>query len=227
MLHLECSLRKYLVLNGCDQNAIKYILLEQGYLFEENAVGQLILQDGCVTEEPESLNELLVRLGQSPTRLNNSYRRFRALLFKNHSKYKEDTRMNMLSFIYCEMRKAYKSRVFWVVTIAFTLLPRISLVKYFNVINTSWELYFADVLKTFISHLIMGFAFTTCWIFGREYTNKTINDLLVKPVSKLYIAIFKFIVIFLWNSLLSVIMFMVVVLLGIYIGLTGATITLF
>jgi hypothetical protein len=32
----------------------------------------------------------------------------------------------MLSFIYGDIRKAYKTSVFWVVTIAFTVLPGIS-----------------------------------------------------------------------------------------------------
>jgi ABC-2 type transport system permease protein len=131
--------------------------------------------------------------------------------------------MNILSFVFCEIRKAYKSSVFWVVTIAFALLSAISLIKYLRAIDVSWELYLGDILKTFSALLIIGFTFTTCWIFGREYTDKTINDLLVKPVSKLYIAVSKFIAIFLWNSLLSVIMFTVVILIGTYLGLIGGS----
>ncbi len=134
--------------------------------------------------------------------------------------------MNMLSFVYCEIRKVYKSSVFWVVVAAFAFLPGISLFKYFNVTGASWGSYLADVLKNFSALLVIGFAFTTCWIFGREYTDNTINDLLVKPVSKLCIAISKFIVIILWNSLLTIIMFADVLLIGAYIGLTGSTATL-
>lgn len=134
--------------------------------------------------------------------------------------------MNILSFVYCEIRKVYKSSVFWVVNVAFTILPGISLIKYSSAAGTSWDLYLADVLKNFASLLVIGFAFTTCWIFGREYTDKTINDLLVKPVSKLYIAISKFIVIFLWNGLLTILMFTVVILIGAYLGLAGGTATL-
>jgi ABC-2 type transport system permease protein len=131
--------------------------------------------------------------------------------------------MNIASFVYGEIRKAYKTTVFWVITIAFTILPDISLLKYFNAANVSWELYLADILKNFTTLLVIGFAFTTCWIFGREYTDKTINDLLVKPVSKLKIAVSKFVVIFLWNSLLTIIMFTVVVLIGAYVGILGGT----
>jgi ABC-2 type transport system permease protein len=129
--------------------------------------------------------------------------------------------MSILSLVFCELRKAYKSTVFWVVTIAFAVLPAISLIKYSNAIDTSWNLYMSDTLKTFTALLIIGFAFTTCWVFGREYTDKTINDLLVKPVSKLLIAISKFVAIFLWNSLLTIIMFTVVALIGVYLTLPG------
>ncbi|GHT57229.1 bacitracin ABC transporter permease [Spirochaetia bacterium] len=129
--------------------------------------------------------------------------------------------MNIASFVYGEIRKAYKTSVFWVVTIAFTILPGISLLKYFNAANVSWDLYLADILTSFTALLVIGFAFTTCWVFGREYTDKTINDLLVKPVSKLSIAVSKFMVILLWNSLLTVIMFTIVVLIGVYVGLIG------
>ncbi|GHU64066.1 hypothetical protein FACS189447_00070 [Spirochaetia bacterium] len=69
--------------------------------------------------------------------------------------------MNIASFVYCEIRKAYKTSVFWVVTITFTILPAISLLKYFNAANVSWELYLADILKSFTALLVIGFAFTT------------------------------------------------------------------
>jgi ABC-2 type transport system permease protein len=134
--------------------------------------------------------------------------------------------MNILSLVYCEIRKVYKSSVFLVLNIAFTVLPTLSLIKFNGGENTSWELYLTETLKSFSAILIIGFAFTTCWIFGREYTDKTIKDLLVKPVSKLSIATSKFIVIFLWNSLLTIIMFAVVFFIGIYVGLTGGTATL-
>jgi len=134
--------------------------------------------------------------------------------------------MNMLSLVYCEMRKAYKSSVFFVVTIAFTILPILSLIKYLNATNASWDLYLGDTLGgIFVSYMIMGFAFTTCWIFGREYTDKTINDLLVKPISKLRMVVSKFIVIFLWNSLLTILMFVVATLIGLYVGLVNGTTT--
>jgi ABC-2 type transport system permease protein len=134
--------------------------------------------------------------------------------------------MNILSLVYCEIRKVYKSSVFLVVNLAFTVLPMLSLIKFYGAADVSWDFYLAEILKNFSAILIIGFAFTTCWVFGREYTDKTIKDLLVKPVSKLSIAISKFMVIFLWNSLLTISMFAVVFFIGVYIGLIGGTATL-
>lgn len=133
--------------------------------------------------------------------------------------------MNILSLVTCEIRKIYKSGVFWVVIVAFTLLPFLALLKYFGA-NISWESYLADILYMFTSLLVIGFTFTTCWVFGREYTDQTIHDLLVKPVSKLSIAISKFIALFLWNSLLTILMLTVVLLIGASMGLTGGTVAL-
>ena len=134
--------------------------------------------------------------------------------------------MNTLSLVYCEMRKAFKSSVFWVVAVAFTVFPWISLIKFSSAANISWAFYLSETLDSFFGILIVGFSFTTCWVFGREYTDKTINDLLVKPISKLRIACSKFTVILMWNILLTVLMFTVVVLVGVYIGLTGSATTL-
>jgi ABC-2 type transport system ATP-binding protein len=70
MAQLEQSLEQRLFLGGRDKTAMKRILAEQGYRFEENADGSLILSESHATEKPEKLNELLVRSGQSPTQLN-------------------------------------------------------------------------------------------------------------------------------------------------------------
>jgi ABC-2 type transport system ATP-binding protein len=70
MAQLEQSLKKHLVLGGRDTTAIKRLLVDHGYGFEEKTSGRLLLSDDRATESPEKLNELLVRSGQSPTQLN-------------------------------------------------------------------------------------------------------------------------------------------------------------
>ena len=70
MTHLEQSLQKHLVLDSRDKKAMKDVLTEHGYHFEENTEGRLLLFENSATEKPEKLAELLVRYGQSPTQLN-------------------------------------------------------------------------------------------------------------------------------------------------------------
>lgn len=70
MVHLEQSLQKHIVLNGRDKNAMKRILTEHGYDFEEGKDGCLLISEGPATEETEKLAELLVSSGHPPTQLN-------------------------------------------------------------------------------------------------------------------------------------------------------------
>ncbi|MEW9124752.1 MAG: ABC transporter permease [Thermotaleaceae bacterium] len=132
--------------------------------------------------------------------------------------------MKILSFIHCEGLKVLRSSVFWIVVIAFAIMPiMLGLVTYINAVDAGWEPYLIDLLGSITALLVIGFSFTACWVFGREYTDKTICELLVKPVSKLYVVLSKFIVIFLWDVLLAFFMFAVVFIMGILIGLNGGT----
>ncbi len=132
--------------------------------------------------------------------------------------------MKILSFIHCEALKVLRSSVFWIVVAAFATMPiMLGLVTYINAVDAGWEPYLTDLLGTSTALLVIGFSFTACWVFGREYTDKTISELLVKPVSKLYVVLSKFIVIFLWDVLLAFFMFAVVFIMGILIGLNGGT----
>ncbi len=69
MNKLEQSLQKNLVLDGHDKSAIKNVLNEHGYAFEETMDGHLKLTGGHVAERPEVLAELLVKSNQPPTLL--------------------------------------------------------------------------------------------------------------------------------------------------------------
>lgn len=132
--------------------------------------------------------------------------------------------MKILSFIHCEAIKVLRSSVFWIVVVAFAAMPiMLGLVTYNNAAGIGWEPYLTDLLGSITAILVIGFSFTASWVFGREYTDKTISELLVKPVSKLYVVLSKFIIIFLWDVLMAFLMFAVVFIMGIFIGLSGGT----
>ena len=67
----------------------------------------------------------------------------------------------------------------------------------------------------------MGFGFSTSWIFGREYSDRTVKDLLALPVSRSKIVYSKFIVNVLWCILLSFISLITGLIMGWIVGLSG------
>ncbi|WP_202711048.1 ABC transporter ATP-binding protein [Sporosalibacterium faouarense] len=69
MDNLEQSLQKSLVIDGHDTNAIKTVLKDHSYEFEETKDGPLKLSDNRAVESPEQLAELLVTSNQPPTLL--------------------------------------------------------------------------------------------------------------------------------------------------------------
>jgi ABC-2 type transport system permease protein len=129
--------------------------------------------------------------------------------------------MKILSFVHNELRKVWRSTVFWVVLAVFTVLPL--MVGFFNSPGVNWETYFSDLLGSIASLLVVGFSFTSAWVFGREYTDNTIKDLLVKPISKSYSVLSKFIVITMWNTLMAIFTFAVIAGAGALIGVSGGS----
>jgi ABC-2 type transport system permease protein len=73
--------------------------------------------------------------------------------------------------------------------------------------------------------LVVGFSFTSAWVFGREYTDNTIKDLLVKPIPKSYSVLSKFIVITMWNTMIAIFTFAVITGAGALIGVNGGSIS--
>lgn len=68
---------------------------------------------------------------------------------------------------------------------------------------------------------LVVFVFVVSWIFGREYSDRTIKDLLALPISRNIIVISKFIVFFLWCTILSISVFLVGLIVGKFINLPG------
>lgn len=131
--------------------------------------------------------------------------------------------MMLLSFIYNEWLKIRRSIVFWVVAAVFTALPL--LIGLFKEPGVPWETYYSDILDSMASLLVVGFSFTSAWVFGREYTDKTIKDLILKPIPKSYSVLSKFIVITVWNMLISLFTFAMITGAGAIIGANGGSIS--
>jgi len=132
-----------------------------------------------------------------------------------------------------EILKIYKSRIFWITIassclVAFILGLMMLLVKNPDLlapgllktkvsiaaIKADWPSYigFINMASGAIGIILFGFA--ASWIFGREFNDKTLKDLLALPVSRTVIVLSKIIAVSLWCIILSTIIFTLSLLLG-------------
>jgi ABC-type transport system involved in multi-copper enzyme maturation permease subunit len=145
---------------------------------------------------------------------------------------------------WAESLKIRKSKVFWITLLLFIFIPfMMSLLmfvqKYPEIAgklgmigtkasmlrfgNADWAS-FLNLLSQGINAIgMMGFGFLTAWIFGSEYTERTIKDLLALPVSRTWIVASKFVVAMIWSFLLCIVFILSGFIAGKLIGLTGWT----
>ncbi len=88
-------------------------------------------------------------------------------------------------------------------------------------INADWITYFGLFNMVIAMAGLIGFAFITSWVFGREFSDRTITDLLALPVSRISIVLSKFMVVGIWCVLLSLISIILGLLSGRMINLAG------
>ena len=90
---------------------------------------------------------------------------------------------------------------------------------------TDWSSYLMTLSQVISVGGLLIFGFTTSWVFGREYSDKTMADLLALPIKKGTIVLSKFIVIALWSYLISIFALSLGILVGHLIKLDGWSFT--
>ncbi|MGO4545468.1 ABC transporter permease [Paenibacillus sp. 2TAB23] len=117
--------------------------------------------------------------------------------------------------IWTESLKIRRSKLLWISLLASTLLP-VMLGLTFSGFVGSQDAFEGDMdLSGFMTHLgttvsiggLIGFGFVYSWVFGREYSDRTVKDLLALPLSRYGVAAAKLIVATVWCAVLAVIMF--------------------
>jgi len=149
---------------------------------------------------------------------------------------------NIDSAIWVESLKIHRSKIFWLTILFYLFMPFMMGLLMFvqkypeisgklGMIGTKasmvtfgeadWSSYF-KLLNLIISMIgIIGFGFVTTWVFGREYSDRTVGDLLSLPTPRSSIVLSKFIVVAIWCLLLSIILFSFGLVVGGIIKLTG------
>jgi ABC-2 type transport system permease protein len=154
--------------------------------------------------------------------------------------------MNDLSdMIWIESRKAIRSRMplwtavaslFMPLGIAFLIFvsknPKISqelglvsakasLIAYST---TDWPTYLALLGQIVAAGGFFLFILITSWVFGREFVDGTLKDMLAVPVQRSSILLAKFIVVAVWSVALTVVILTIGIVTGAIIGLPGGSI---
>jgi len=145
-----------------------------------------------------------------------------------------------LAALQVEGLKVYKSKVIWVTAAAFTIAPLMAgffmfvlkdpeLAKSSGLVGAkaqiageaTWSSYLGLHAQMIAVGGIMVFGFVMSWIFGREYADKTLKDLIALPYSRGIIVIAKFIAAFITSFILSVYITILGFLIGWMVGLPG------
>ncbi len=133
-----------------------------------------------------------------------------------------------------ELLKARRSKMPLATTLAFSLVPFVGgffmiilkdpdLARRLGIISTKaqivagsadWQTYLGILAQAVAVGGIILFGFIGSWVFGREYTDRTLKDLLALPTPRSAFVLGKFAVIMLWSALLTVF----VCLLGLLVG---------
>lgn len=146
-----------------------------------------------------------------------------------------------LNVLLIEANKARRSKVPLITLIAFLFIPFVGAVfmiilknpeqaKNLGLISAkaqlfagtaSWEVYLNLFSQAIAIGGIILYSFIAAWVFGQDYIDKTITDLLVLPTSRTVIAAAKFTLISLWSFLYSLLALLVGVVLGFVLKLPG------
>lgn len=140
-----------------------------------------------------------------------------------------------------ELLKARRSRVPMVTAIGFSLAPLVgglfmailkdpSLAERFGLVATKamlsgggadWMTYIGLLAQAVAVGGVILYGLVAIWVFGREYSDRTITDLLALPTSRTSIVAAKFVVVFGWSIALATLVALIGLAVGMVVGLSG------
>ncbi len=93
--------------------------------------------------------------------------------------------------------------------------------------ENSWKGYL-EIINQLIAVLgVIGFGFITSWVFGREYIEHTLTDILALPVSRSSIVLAKYLVVLFWCLGLAITLFLVASIMGLLMHIPGWNLSVF
>jgi ABC-2 type transport system permease protein len=149
---------------------------------------------------------------------------------------------SLMAPLWTEYIKIRRSRILWITILIFLFIPfmmgllmfvqkypeisgklgligtKASMLKFGK---ADWPTYMGLLTQGIAGIGLMGFGFVTSWVFGREFSDHTVKDILALPVPRSFMVLSKFVVIVIWSALLSFIFFVFAIIIGKIIQLSG------
>ncbi len=154
---------------------------------------------------------------------------------------------NLGQAIWVEFLKARRSKIPLLTVLGFSLVPFMGgffmiimkdpdLARRMGMISAKaqimagtadWPTYLGLIAQaTAIGGMIL-FGFISSWVFGREYSDHTLKDLLALPTSRAAIVLAKFVVVIFWSALLTALIYLLSLAVGVVIELPPAAAAIF
>lgn len=140
--------------------------------------------------------------------------------------------------IWVEGLKMFRSKVFWGTIFFFAFIASIMGILMYVFQNpdllgrsetlsakasfieeTNWNGFFSLLLQLVLTLGTIGYGFVASWIYGREFADKTIKDILALPVSRTKIVLAKFFTVIVWSIILTLILLIFAILIGSIVGI--------
>lgn len=123
--------------------------------------------------------------------------------------------MNMLAAISVEMLKVRHSRILWISVLAAIFFPLLIGLVMAGSVGTNPAVVVEQTPEAYLMQFeivvaiggLIGFGFIFSWIFGREYHDGTVTDLLALPIPRTHIVAAKFLVAGVWCAALALLQF--------------------
>ena len=201
---LELLLRKRLLLNARDKTAAITALSQAGYKVGLNQEGIMEILDrkGHKSSRGDSPPFSSGRLPSNPT--DSCGGRPGELFFKDHRRDRRICPMrSIVAAFSCEALKVFRSRILWITIVAFLMLPLAGgffmfilkdpeLARSSGLISAKAHLAGTADWPSYLQFLAQGvsagglfvFGFVSSWVFGREYSDRTVKDLLALPIPR-------------------------------------------
>lgn len=87
--------------------------------------------------------------------------------------------------------------------------------------GSDWNSFFGLLIQIILTVGVIGSGIVTSWVFGREFSDRTLKDLLALPVSRSAIVISKMLILVAWSILLAIIVLAAAIITGLLVQIPG------